>query len=94
MPATVPGSTISNPYGLTPGMQAWMQGLQGLGSALNTQYGGGGYQFMRPNPGQVFGQGGQPSLLATIMQMRANQAASLGQPYQQGVAMPRVSLLG
>ena len=35
MPASVPGSTMSNPYGLTPGEQSWMQSLQGLGGALN-----------------------------------------------------------
>jgi hypothetical protein len=87
---------MSNPYGLTPGEQSWMQSLQGLGGALHQQYGGGGYQYMRPNPGNVYSPGGQASLLATLLQMRANQAASLGQPFQQGVTMqmPRVSLLG
>jgi hypothetical protein len=96
MPATVPASTATNPYGLTPGQYAFMQGLQGMGSSLNQQFGGGGYQFMRPNPGMVAAQGQQPTLLATILQMRANQAASLGQPFQPGTMpqMPRVSLLG
>lgn len=85
-------TTAANPYGLTPSMQAWMQGLSGLSNTLNQQSTGGA-NFMRPNPGMAWSQGTPNNLLETILQMRQAQAQGLGAPYQYGVAMPRVSLL-
>ena len=50
-----------------------------------------GYMRSGPAPQMVPGQAN--NLLSTILQMRANQAAALGQPFQTGVQAPRVSLL-
>jgi hypothetical protein len=79
-----------------PSAQAWMAALQGLGTNLQATGGApGGANFMRANPGSAWSPGSPnaASLLATLMQMRANQATSLGAPYQPGVKMPTVSLL-
>ena len=58
------------------------------GSATGNQAG-----YMRAGPSPQLSPGGANNLLSTILQMRANQAAALGQPYQTGVAAPQVSLL-
>lgn len=85
--------TQANPYGLPPSLMALMTGLQGLSTAM--QPGGvGSSQYMRPAPGAVWSQGGANSLLQAILQMRNAATQGLADPYQAGVGMPRVSLLG
>jgi hypothetical protein len=49
--------------------------------------------YMRSGPAPQMNQGAPNNLLTTILQMRANQAAAMGQPFQTGVQAPRVSLL-
>jgi len=96
--ADMTAPTTANPFGLTPSTQAFMQGLQGLSSTLNAgQPGGtGGANYMRPAGGMAFNQGSPAQagqLLQMLIQMRANQAAALGAPFQQGTRLPAVSLL-
>lgn len=89
-----PAASSTNPYGLTPSMQAMMLGLQGMSNAVNPQ-GLSSANYMRPSPAAQWSQG-QPSadqLLAEILQMRQTASQGLGDPYQAGVSMPRVSLL-
>jgi hypothetical protein len=95
MSGSVPGSTAGNPLGLSPSMLALMMGMQGMGTAMQ---GGAGRQQLGypPLPGSAWSPG-QPSatqLLAQILAMRSQAAQAMGDPYQQGVAAPRVSLLG
>lgn len=89
------GSTASNPFGMPQSWQAFQSGLQGLGTAIGGLGGGstGGSNFMRPNATASFSQAQPDTLLNTILQLRQAQAAGLGQPFQSGTAMPRVSLL-
>ena len=92
MPDPIPAPTATNPYGLTPSLNGLMTGLSGLSSTLNTATGGGA-NFARPNAPASFTQGQPNNLLEQILQMRQALTQGLGQPYQAGVAMPRVSLL-
>jgi len=86
--------TAANPFGMSPGMLSLMGGLQGLAGALNPQAAGSAaYQRYAP-PSQL--SPGAPSadqLIAMILQMRQAATQGLGDPYQAGVAAPRVSLL-
>lgn len=84
-----------NPYGLSPSMLALQGGLAGLSNAIGPQAQGSS-AYMRPAPAGSWSQG-QPSadqLLEMILQMRQQAAQGLGDPYQAGVAAPKVSLLG
>jgi hypothetical protein len=84
--------TAANPYGLTPSLQAFMNSLQNLGNTMgNTMPNSSNY--MRPSPPPSFNAGTPNSLLEQILQMRQAQAQGLAQPYQAGIAPPRVSLL-
>lgn len=85
--------TAQNPYGLTPGMQAFMNGLQNFGNVLGKSAMPDSSNYMRAAPAPSWNPGTPNSLLATILQMRQAQAQGLGQPYAAGVAPPRVSLL-
>jgi hypothetical protein len=55
--------------------------------------GAGSAAYMRQGPAPQMAPGQPNNLLMTILQMRANQAAAMGQPFQTGVQAPRVSLL-
>jgi hypothetical protein len=88
----IPQPTAANPYGMSPSLQSFMQSLQGMGKALDATTPNSS-QYMRPNPGQAWTPGTPNNLLATILAMRNSQMQGMAAPYQQGVAMPRVSLL-
>lgn len=86
--------TAANPYGMSPGMLALMGGMQGLANTLNPQAAGSAnYMRAAPQAQTTFGQPTAEQVLAMILQMRQAQAQGLGDPYQAGVAAPRVSLL-
>lgn len=84
--------STSNPFGLGPNTQALMQSLAGMGQALGATSPNSA-AYARGSPGMAYSQGQPNNLLETILQMRAAQSLGLGAPYQQGTAMPRVSLL-
>ena len=84
--------TKDNPYGLTPSLQAFMNSLQNVGNTLGSTMPNSS-NYMRPTPPPSFNPGTPNSLLEQILQMRQSQAQGLAQPYQAGVAAPRVSLL-
>lgn len=88
------GTSQANPYGLTPGMQALQGGLQGLANAINPQ-GLNSAAYMRQAPAAPLAQGSPTAdeLLLQLMAMRQSAAQGLGDPYQAGIQMPRVSLL-
>jgi hypothetical protein len=88
------GPTQTNPYGLSPSTLALMGGLSGLSNAINPQ-GAGSANYMRPSPGGAWSQGSPTAdqLLLQLMQMRQTAMQGLADPYQAGVAAPRVSLL-
>jgi hypothetical protein len=88
----IPQPTPTNPYGMAPALQGLVGGLGGLSNVLNTASGSSA-NYIRPNPPASFTPGQPNSLLEQILQMRQNLTTGLGQPYQPGVAMPRVSLL-
>jgi hypothetical protein len=93
---TTAGPTVTpqNPYGLTPGMQALQGGLQGLSNAINPQgLNSAAYQRQAPAAPLAQGSPSADELLMQILQMRQAATQGLGDPYQAGVAMPRVSLL-
>lgn len=92
MPDPIPAPTASNPYGMTPQLQGLMTGLGGLSGALNPASAGSA-NYLRPNPPASFTPGQPNNLLLQILQMRQALTQGLGQPYQAGVGMPRVSLL-
>jgi hypothetical protein len=87
-----PAPTTQNPYGLSPSLQAFMNSVSGLGSAIGKTTPDSS-QYQRPAPAATWSAGQPNSLLEQILQMRQNQAQGLGAPYQPGVAMPKVSLL-
>jgi hypothetical protein len=89
--AAAPG----NPYGLSPSTLALMGGLSGLSNTLNPTSASSA-NYMRPSAGMAYtpGQPGALSLLDQILQMRQQASMALGDPYQPGVAPPRISLLG
>ena len=86
-------SPMSDLLGLNTDQMAQLQrALQAAGST----FGGAGSSqagYMRAGPSPQMNPGGANNLLSTILQMRANQSAALGQPYQTGTAAPQVSLL-
>ncbi len=71
--------------------------LQKAFSAAGSSFAGPGAAstsgYMRSGPAPQMAPGQPNNLLSTILQMRANQAAAMGQPFQTGVQAPRVSLL-
>jgi len=67
--------------------------LSAAGSAFSGTGGAGQAGFMRTGPAPQTVQGQPNNLMSAILQMRANQAAAMGQPYQTGLAAPAVSLL-
>lgn len=87
--------TGANPYGLDPQTMAYLQQIGGLGSTLAQGGGSSAPNMQRFAQGQQAVQGQPNNLLLAILQMRAQQAQALGQPYGQGVGMqpPRYSLL-
>lgn len=90
---TAPGST-----GLASLLGINNQQLQQLQAALSAAGGSFGGQansanYMRAGMPAQLAQGQPNNLLATILQMRAQQAAAQGSPYQTGVMAPQMSLL-
>ena len=84
-----------NPYGLSPSVLALQGGLAGLANSIAPP-GQGSAAYIRPSPPGAWSQG-QPSaeqVLEMILQMRQAASSQLGDPYQSGIAMPKVSLLG
>lgn len=67
--------------------------FQAAGSSFAGQGAGSSSGYMRSGPAPQLSAGQPNNLLATILQMRANQAAAMGQPFQTGIQAPRVSLL-
>ena len=65
--------------------------LQSAGSTFGASPASSNY--MRAGVAPQLAQGQPNNLMSTILQMRANQAAAMGQPYQAGVAAPATSLL-
>ena len=93
--STTGAPSAGNPYGLSPSMLALQGGLAGLANTMGPQAQGSS-AYIRPSPPGAWSQG-QPSaeqIMEMILQMRQQAAQGLGDPYQAGVAMPKVSLLG
>jgi hypothetical protein len=88
----IPPVTAANPYGIPPSLNGLMSGMSGLSSTLNAASGGSA-NYARPNAPASFSPGQPNNLLLQILQMRQALTQGLGQPYQAGVGMPRVSLL-
>jgi hypothetical protein len=92
------GSTgLAGQLGLSDDQLLQLQrALQSAGNSFLGPSGGGALGqagFMRAGPAPPLAQGQPNNLITTIMQMRANQAAAMGQPYQAGLAAPATSLL-
>lgn len=87
-----PGPTTTNPYGISPQLQAFANSIGALGNTIGSTMPNSA-NYMRPAPPPSWTPGVPNNLLATILQMRQAQAQSQAYPYQQGVALPRVSLL-
>jgi hypothetical protein len=91
---TSSGSGLGNMLGLNDDQMLQLQrAFQAAGSSFAGPAGTNQAGFMRAGPSPQLAQGSPNNLLSTILQMRANQAAALGAPYQAGVMAPQVSLL-
>ena len=85
---------LASILGLNTDQLAQLQrALSAAGSSFAGPTGTNQAGFMRGGPSPQMQPGSPNNLLSTILTMRANQAAALGQPYQAGAAAPQVSLL-
>lgn len=92
--ATTGGGSLANILGLNSDQMAQLQrALQAAGSSFAGPAGTNQAGFMRGGPSPQMAPGSPNNLLSTILQMRANTAAAMGNPYQTGLATPQVSLL-
>lgn len=93
-PAPASSTGLANILGLNNDQMLQLQrALQAAGSSFAGPTGTNQASFMRAGPAPQTSPGSPNNLLSTILQMRANQAAAMGNPYQAGLAAPQVSLL-